>query len=113
MATTRKAAPADDPGSYSARDAGPVAVGTDCAICHAPLPDDHRYLCAACVAESAERARAILEGVEARRRDAPTASAAPGAPEVGEADEAAECPTCGMALDASGRCAVCVTTVRR
>jgi hypothetical protein len=112
MATPRKAAPADDPAAFASSTGAAVPTTfTDCAACHAPLPPGHRYLCAACVADSAERARALLSLVAA---GPPVAVEAPAeSPDLAESDEVAECPTCGMALDASGRCAVCVTTVRR
>ena len=111
MATTRKGTPADDPESYSARGGEAGAAATDCAACGAPLPPGNRYLCEACVAESERRAQAIWDGLQAPQAVGP-------APEVGDAAAVEEedlmaCPTCGMRLDPSGRCAGCVTTVRR
>jgi hypothetical protein len=109
MATTRKGTPADDPESYSAR-GGETAVATDCAACGAPLPAGNRYLCGACVEESGRRAQALLAELRGARKAGPAPEA-----EVAAADEddPMACPTCGMRLDASGRCAGCVTTVRR
>jgi hypothetical protein len=115
MATTPKPARADDPDSFQARDERlGAARGTDCAACHAPLPAGNRYLCAACVAESAGRARAILDSIQVGGNEATGAEGvAAVAPDSVDADDSTACPTCGMRLDASGRCAVCVTTVRR
>jgi hypothetical protein len=111
MATTRKAASADDLDAFQQSSAA-VDAATDCAFCHAPLPEGHRYVCGPCAEESAQRAQAILAALQA----APDDGARPGTPadalELAE-DDPMECPTCGMALDASGRCAGCVTTVRR
>ncbi|MBX5493186.1 MAG: hypothetical protein IRZ14_18705 [Chloroflexi bacterium] len=96
----------------------PVVTGTsapstwsDCALCQAPLPAGHRYLCAACVAASARTAAAILAGIAAPAA-LPPAEALPESL-TNEPDDPDTCPTCGMRLDASGRCAGCVTTVRR
>ena len=114
MATTRKSAPADDPDSFPRRDERLAATpATDCAVCHAPLPAGHRYLCAACVEESAGRARATLESLQAAGTRAPAAGAAAIVSDAVDVDDPGECPACGMRLDASGRCAGCVTTVRR
>lgn len=90
--------------------AAPPGAWTDCALCGASLPAGHRYLCVACVAESERAAAAILA-----RTAAPTAPAEEAAPEpaLADADDSDSCPTCGMRLDPSGRCAGCVTTVRR
>ena len=111
MATTRKAAPADDLDAFQQSDSA-VDAATDCAICLAPLPEGHRYVCAACAAESARRAQAILAGLQGPLDGAASGSPAADALELAE-DDPMECPTCGMPLDASGRCAGCVTTVRR
>ncbi|HLI29052.1 MAG TPA: hypothetical protein VKZ60_18445 [Chloroflexota bacterium] len=88
----------------------PPAPETACALCRAPLPPGHRYLCAACVAASERVATAILA-----RTTAPTIGPGDAAvPEPAASDEEPDtCPTCGMRLDPSGRCAGCVTTVRR
>ena len=105
MATTRKAVSADDPDSL--RTGGAVAAATDCAACGAPLPEGHRYVCVACMHDSARRAQAILDALHG----SPTA----GAPTDDSPDEEDDmaCPNCGMRLDPSGRCAGCVTTIRR
>jgi hypothetical protein len=105
MATTRKGVAADDPESL--RTGGPVTVATDCAACGAPLPEGHRYVCMACAEDSARRAGEILAALQG----SPSATA-PAADPIAEDDPMA-CPTCGMRLDESGRCAGCVTTVRR
>ena len=106
MATTRKGASADDPDSL--RTGGAVTVATDCAACGAPLPAGHRYVCLACAEDSARRARAILAALHG----SPSA-AAPATDSPIEEDDPMACPTCGMRLDPSGRCAGCVTTIRR
>jgi hypothetical protein len=111
MATTRKAVSADDADSYSARGGEAAVQATDCAACGAPLPAGHRYLCAACVEDSARRARAILAAL--RPSEQPTAATAPDTAPALDEDDPTRCPTCGMLLDASGRCAGCVATVRR
>jgi len=111
MATTRRSTRADSPDYVPEREAhaaGPQP--TDCAACHAPLPPDHRYLCAACVEDSARRAEEMRARRAAEYR-APVA--APETPDTMESDDPNACPNCGMALDASGRCAGCVTTIRR
>ncbi|HLH26994.1 MAG TPA: hypothetical protein VK066_31100 [Chloroflexota bacterium] len=109
MATTRKAVAADDLDAFQ-QGAAAVDAGTDCAACHAPLPEGHRYVCTACAEDSARRADAILAALQAPSADlTPIADLA----DVSEDDELMDCPTCGMPLDASGRCAGCVTTVRR
>ena len=110
MATTRKGAPADDADAFRQGGAA-LDPGTDCAACHAPLPEGHRYVCAACAEDSARRAQAVLNAI--RHPDpGDTTPVLAEAPESGD-DDLMECPTCGMPLDASGRCAGCVTTVRR
>src|SRR4051812_32909274 len=103
---------ADEQDYFQARDSRlGTARATDCALCQAPLPADHRYLCAACVAESGSRARALLDALQPTDSGA-TASASPASrAEMG--DEDTECPNCGGPLDPSGRCAQCVITVRR
>ena len=114
MATTRKPTPADENDYFVARDERlGAARATDCAACHAPLPDGNRYLCEACVADSGERARALLEGLPGAG-GAPSA-ATPAADDslASDADDALDCPNCGMRLDPSGRCGGCVTTIRR
>ncbi|HEY7067337.1 MAG TPA: hypothetical protein VII06_38110 [Chloroflexota bacterium] len=112
MATLRKSAPADDPDAFQSGAGASLDAGTDCAVCHAPLPEGHRYVCAACAEDSRRRAEAILGGL--RDPDGHAAAGRPmgDTPELAE-DDPMECPTCGMPLDASGRCAGCVTTVRR
>ena len=113
MATTRKPTRADDYDYALGRDEGlGTARPTDCAACHAPLPPEIRYLCAACVAESARRAETLLASLGRGAPGRPAASRAD-SPEGDEVDELMVCPTCGMGLDDSGRCAGCVTTVRR
>jgi len=77
----------------------------------ARLPEGHRYLCAACVEDSARRAQTLLASLQTPAPAAPTGAAA--VDQAPDADDYAECPNCGMTLDASGRCAFCVTTVRR
>jgi hypothetical protein len=110
MATPRRAAPADDLDAL--QQGGPALdPGTDCAACHAPLPDGHRYVCAACAEDSARRAEAILRALRGPSGD--TALAAADADAADADEDLMDCPTCGMPLDASGRCAGCVTTVRR
>jgi hypothetical protein len=111
MATTRKATAADDLDAFQ-QSSSAVDVATDCAVCHAPLPDGHRYVCAACAEDSARRAQAILASLHAPSEGAASRGLAADTPDLGE-DDPLECPTCGMPLDASGRCAGCVTTVRR
>jgi hypothetical protein len=112
MATTRKAASADDLDAFQQSSAA-VDAATDCAVCHAPLPEGHRYVCTACADESARRAQAILAALHGLPDDAASRGAVAAASELGDDDDPMDCPTCGMALDASGRCAGCVTTVRR
>ncbi len=110
MATIRKGAAVDDLDAF--QQSGPALdPSTDCAICHDPLPDGHRYVCAACAADSARRAEATLAALHGPSADERLAAPLADAPE-GD-DELMDCPTCGMPLDASGRCAGCVTTVRR
>jgi hypothetical protein len=111
MATTRKGAPVDDLDAFQQQSGPALDAGTDCAICHAALPDGYRYVCATCAADSARRAEAILGALQGPNDDARLAAAPADAPEAD--DDLMDCPTCGMALDASGRCAGCVTTVRR
>ncbi len=114
MSDVRKPTAADERDYFIARDERlGAARATDCAVCQAPLPDGNRYLCATCVADSAERAQVVLTSLRPR---SPTERPAESADEVSasaDADEYVDCPTCGMRLDASGRCAGCVTTVRR
>jgi hypothetical protein len=111
MATTRKAKEADDLDAFQQGGGAALDPGTDCAACHAPLPDGHRYVCAACVEDSERRAQAVLASLKAPSDDATLLA---DLSEVMDADDdLMDCPTCGMALDASGRCAGCVTTVRR
>jgi hypothetical protein len=111
MATTRKAAPVDDLDAFHQHGGPALDPGTDCAACHAPLPEGHRYVCAACAEDSARRAAAILAALRAPNDDPAPAAVQADAPDV--VDDVMDCPTCGMPLDASGRCAGCVTTVRR
>ena len=114
MATARRSGPADDPDAFSSLGASAVPTDwTDCAACGAPLPPGHRYVCAACAADSAERALALLVRADDRRGDGPTGVGVLSSPDLAEEADPMECPTCGMTLDASGRCAVCVTTTRR
>src|SRR5438309_6203622 len=112
MATTRKNAPADDPDAFQSGAGASLDAGTDCAACHAPLPDGYRYVCADCAADSQRRADAILGSLRDRGDGIAGGRAIDETPELAE-DDPMECPTCGMPLDASGRCAGCVTTVRR
>lgn len=111
MATPRKSAAADDLDAFQ-QGSATVEAPTDCAICHDALPDGHRYVCKTCADESADRAGAILAALHVAHDAAGSAHLMDDAPELAE-DDPMECPTCGMALDASGRCASCVTTVRR
>jgi len=112
MASDGKPARADEDDYFLARDARlGAARATTCATCQAPLPEGHRYLCAACVEDSAQRAQALLASLQTPASAEPASGAA--ADQVPDADDYAECPNCGMTLDASGRCAFCVTTVRR
>lgn len=103
-------APRGEPAAPVPATGASPAAWTDCARCGAPLPAGHRYLCAACVAESERTAAAILA-----RTAPPTAADAATAPEPAppDSDDPDSCPTCGMRLDPSGRCAGCVATVRR
>src|SRR5689334_15560689 len=103
MATTRKNAPADDPDAFQSGAGAILDPATDCAACHAPLPEGHRYVCAACVEDSQRRAEAILAGLRDRAGDAAAGRPMADTPDLGE-DDPMECPTCGMPLDASGRC---------
>jgi predicted RNA-binding Zn-ribbon protein involved in translation (DUF1610 family) len=112
MATTRKAAPADDLDAFQQHGGAAADSGTDCAACHAPLPEGHRYVCAACAEDSARRAQTILAALHGPSDDALTAAQLTDLPDAAD-DDPMECPNCGMALDASGRCAGCVTTLRR
>jgi hypothetical protein len=114
MSDTRTPTATDEQDYFIARDQRlGTARATDCAACRAPLPDGNRYLCTSCVADSAKRAELVLASLQPR----PTMGEAAESPEAGstaaDPDEYAECPTCGMRLDPSGRCAGCVTTVRR
>jgi hypothetical protein len=112
MATTRSSAGAHgDELGPSREEIG--APATDCAVCHAPLPEGHRYLCAGCVEDSVQRARVTLAGLPgpSNAENEGEAMGIAGAPT--DEDELTACPNCGMALDASGRCAGCVTTTRR
>jgi hypothetical protein len=112
MASDRKPTRADEDDYFLARDARlGAARATTCAACQTPLPEGHRYLCAACVEDSARRAQTLLASLQTPATAEPASAAA--VDQAPDADEYAECPTCGMTLDASGRCAVCVTTVRR
>lgn len=111
MATTRKATASDDPDAFQPSGGAALEPGTDCAACHAPLPGGHRYVCAACAEDSGRRAEAILATLKAPSDDAPLLADLAAAMDTD--DDPMDCPTCGMALDASGRCAGCVTTVRR
>jgi hypothetical protein len=112
MASDRKPTHADADDYFLARDARlGAARATTCAACQAPLPEGHRYLCVACVEDSERRAQTLLATLQAPPTTEPASAAAADQPP--DADEYAECPNCGMTLDASGRCAVCVTTVRR
>jgi hypothetical protein len=110
MATSRNAGGAHDEAAVLAQ-TGPVPVATDCAACHAPLPEGHRYLCAACVADSEQRAQAVVATLSVEAGD-DAVEAADVTSDVGDTDELS-CPNCGMPLDASGRCAGCVITVGR
>jgi predicted RNA-binding Zn-ribbon protein involved in translation (DUF1610 family) len=112
MASDRKPIGPDEDDYFLARDARlGAARATTCAACQVPLPEGHRYLCAACVEESARRAQTLLASLQTPAPAAPTGAAA--VDQAPDADDYAECPNCGMTLDASGRCAFCVTTVRR
>ena len=111
MATTRKAAAADDLDAFQQSGGAVLDPGTDCAACHAPLTDGYRYVCQACAEDSARRAQTILAALKAPGDDA--SLLADLAEVMDTDDDLMDCPTCGMALDASGRCAGCVTTVRR
>jgi hypothetical protein len=115
MPSTPRAAGADDPDAFrSSNGRASATQWTDCAACQAPLPEGHRYVCAACAAESARRAEALLADLRARRDGTAEPEAVLDAvPEPAEPDDPLACPTCGMRLDDSGRCAGCVTTVRR
>jgi len=96
----------------SRKDKLTVTSWTDCALCGGALPEGNRYLCAACAAENAAQAAAMLAAIQV---DPPKTSATESAVGI-EADideDAMACPVCGMRLDDSGRCAGCVTTVRR
>lgn len=110
MAGSTRASRADASDASHARGNRPAQHFTDCALCQAPLPDGNRYVCAACAADSARRAEAALAtlhgGAETAAEVIPPEAAA-------EEDDPMACPTCGMRLDPSGRCAACVTTVRR
>jgi hypothetical protein len=110
MASTRKGAPVDDLDAFQQSGAA-LDTSTDCALCHAALPEGYRYVCAACAADSARRAEAILRTLQGPSDEVRSATAPTDAQEAD--DDPMECPTCGMALDASGRCAGCVMTVRR
>lgn len=111
MATTPKGARVDEADAAATRNQqGGAVAATECALCQALLPAGHRYLCAACAAESAERAATILARLSAPASAPPAADLGHAAP---EAEDPMACPTCGMPLDPSGRCAGCVTTVRR
>ena len=112
MATTRKNAPADDLDAFQRGVGATLDPGTDCAACHAPLPEGNRYVCAACGEDSQRRAEAILAGLRDPAAEATGGRPQDDTPEMAEEDPM-ECPTCGMPLDVSGRCAGCVTTVRR
>ena len=113
MATTRKPAGADNPEYSAPRGERPSgAKATDCTLCRASLPDGNQDLCAACAADSAVRAQVILDrlyGEEGAPEAAPVAIAS----DTLDEEDLMACPTCGMALDDSGRCASCVTTVLR
>ncbi len=115
MSTTPQPHAADAPDYFAARDERlGAARPTDCAVCRAPLPPGNRYLCAACVADSASQAQRILDALEqGPHQRASGAGPDEVAPGTADGDEYADCPACGMRLDASGRCAGCVTTVRR
>jgi hypothetical protein len=112
MATTRGSAGAHGDELASGREHS-GAPATDCAACHAPLPEGHRYLCASCVEDSGQRARATLARLSGPSQPANEDEATAVAGARSDEDELTTCPNCGMALDASGRCAGCVTTVRR
>jgi hypothetical protein len=110
MASDRKSTGGDDD-YFLARDARlGAARATDCATCQAPLPEGHRYVCAACAEDSARRATTLLASLQTSTTAEPTAALA--VDQAPEGDDDA-CPNCGMTLDASGRCAGCVTTIRR
>ena len=114
MATTRKPTGADNQEYSAPRGERPSgAKATDCTICQAPLPDGNQYLCTPCAADSAARAQAILDRLYAGQVDSAEEAPLADAPDTVDDEELMACPTCGMALDDSGRCAGCVTTVRR
>jgi len=111
MASARNSArAANNDAASPRRERAASPPATDCAVCSGPLPAEHRYLCATCVADSEQRAGKILSSLTFNESDASKRELATANVEV---DEIMECPKCSGPLDAGGRCAMCVTTVRR
>ena len=113
MATSPRAAREGADAPPSRKDKLTVTSWTDCALCGGVLPTGNRYLCAACVAENAAQAAAMLAAVQAGPPVTAKAAESAVSIEVDVDEDAMACPACGMRLDDSGRCAGCVTTVRR